>query len=90
MPITQQERLGQVLLVFSYRSVTELLNLCENLTGLSELSVWGENQSVVWHVINQLQVICGINVCVSMCMNHSGFWPDVTGTTHLYQRIRFV
>ncbi len=56
MPLTQWAQLGQSLLVFSYRSVGELLNVLGNLTGISDISLWAENQSIALHVTNQIQV----------------------------------
>lgn len=56
MPLTQWEKLGQTLLVFSYRSSAELLTLLGNFSGLSEISLWCEQQSVALHIVNQIQV----------------------------------
>lgn len=57
MPITQWGILGQTMLVFSYRSAAELLNVLTNLTGMSEISLWCEQQSVAMHIINQFKVL---------------------------------
>ncbi|XP_046456793.1 uncharacterized protein LOC124203933 [Daphnia pulex] len=56
MPITQWGILGQTMLVFSYRSAAELLNVLTNLTGMSEISLWCEQQSIAMHIINQFKV----------------------------------
>ncbi|XP_057369530.1 betaine aldehyde dehydrogenase-like [Daphnia carinata] len=56
MPLTQWDQLGQTLLVFSYRSAAELLTLLGNLSGISEISLWCEQQSVALHIVNQIQV----------------------------------
>lgn len=57
MPITQWGILGQTMLVFSYRSAAELLNVLTNLTGMSEISLWCEQQSIAMHIINQFKVL---------------------------------
>lgn len=56
MPIAQLERLGQTLLVFTYRSFPELINILNNLRGVTELSMWLEQQSLAWYIVNQVQV----------------------------------
>ena len=56
LPITQWERLGQTLLVLSFRTTTELISLLGNLAGLSELSLWVEHQAVAWQVVSHIQV----------------------------------
>ena len=56
LPLTQWDRLGQTLLVFSYRTTAELITLLGNLTGLGELALWVEHQAVAWQVISQIQV----------------------------------
>nr|CAH0109071.1 unnamed protein product [Daphnia galeata] len=56
MPLAQWATLGQTLLVFSYRSAAELLNLLANLTGISEISLWCEQQSVALHIVNQIKI----------------------------------
>lgn len=84
LPLTQLEQLGQTLLVFSYRSVTELLTLVGNLSGLSEVSLWSENQSVALHVINQIQVYC-INYQVRVCVKEINRGVIKTGSACLGQ-----
>lgn len=56
LPITQWKRLGQTLLVLSFRTTTELISLLGNLAGLSELSLWVEHQAVAWQVVSHIQV----------------------------------
>lgn len=56
LPVAQWERLGQTLLVLSYRTVPELVTLLGNLVGLNELSLWVDHQAAAWQVINQAQV----------------------------------
>ncbi len=89
MPITQWGILGQTLLVFSYRSAAELLNVLTNLTGMSEISLWCEHQSVALHIINQFKVLYTMS---SFKYNkpHCNFGRFVTGTSHLGQWIRFL
>ena len=91
MPLTQWSQLGQSLLVFSYRSMGELLNLVGNLTGLSEISLWTENQSVALHVTNQIQVLRDYNclIIVNRVVKYF-YWYGEIGTSHLGQWFRFL
>jgi len=56
LPLAQWDRIGQTLLIMSYRTVPELVTLLGNLASLNELSLWVDHQATAWQVINQTQV----------------------------------
>lgn len=55
LPLAQWDRIGQTLLIMSYRTVPELVTLLGNLASLNELSLWVDHQATAWQVINQAQ-----------------------------------
>jgi len=56
LPLTQMDNIGQTLLVLSYRSVNELGSILNNISSLSELSLWVDHQGAAWQIIHQTQV----------------------------------
>jgi len=80
LPITQWERLGQTLLVLSFRTTTELISLLGNLAGLSELSLWVEHQAVAWQVVSQIQVSYKDGIIFT---RHASLFHWSTGLTSL-------
>ena len=89
MPLAQWATLGQTLLVFSYRSAAELLNLLANLTGISEISLWCEQQSVALHIVNQIKVLPYRKSNHKPHCNYENV-SSITDPSHLGQWVRFI